>query len=190
MIFLLLILFGAKNIFGINEHDDDTQSIHVSTMVFNTFVFFQVFNLINSRVTSNDMSVFDGLFSNWVFIFIFLLIAALQAIITEFGGSAFETMHLNWKEWLISLALGIGSLIIGAFLRMIKMKDRTTEKLNALRALRKEQMKKRYAGMSVEEQWAADYVLDKNDESDNNNKKKKKKGNNSETEPSDFEMSY
>ena len=70
------------------------------------------------------------------------------------------------------MALGIGSLIIGAFLRMIKMKDRTTEKLNALRTLRKEQMKKRYAGMSVEEQWAADYVTDKNDESDNNNKKK------------------
>lgn len=195
MIFLLLILFGAKKIFHINEPVDDAQSIHVSTMVFNTFVYFQVFNLINSRVTSSDMNVFDGLFSNWVFIFIFVLIAALQAIITEFGGSAFETTHLNWKEWLICLALGFGSLIIGALLRLIKLKDRTSEKLNVLRAQRKQQMIKRYNGKSIEEQWAEDFNPD--DQNIENEKKKKKKNKKSkdvgfqnESDPSEFEMSY
>lgn len=169
MIFLFLILFAPSKIFGIAEADENDQSIHVSTMVFNTFVYFQVFNLINSRVTSNDLSIFDGLFSNWVFLLIFFGIGCLQAIITEFGGTAFETTHLRWDEWLVSLALGFGSLFIGAILRAIKMKDKTTEKLNALRAQRKEQMKRRYAGMSVEQQWDLDYVPEKDDD----NKKKK-----------------
>ena len=119
------------------------------------------------------MSIFDGLFSNWVFILIFFIIAFLQAIITEFGGAAFETTHLRWDEWLVCLALGFGSLFIGWVLRLIKVKDMTTQKLNALRAQRKQQMKRRYAGMSVEQQWEMEYVPGKDDDDDKKKKKDK-----------------
>ena len=160
LIVMFLLLFGYDKIFGIHDDDPARQSTHVSTMIFNTFVYCQVFNLINARVTSNDVKVLDGFFSNWVFIAIWLGIAALQAIITEFGSTAFETIGLPWKEWLISLAFAAGTLIVGAFLRTIKLKDRTTEKLEALRERRKEEMKLQYTGMSAQQQWETEFVID------------------------------
>ena len=153
MIVLLLILFGAKTVFGINEPVEETQAKHVSTIVFNTFVYMQVFNLINARVAGQDMSVLDGFFSNPYFLIIFFVIAALQAILCELAGAAFETVHLPWQEWLICLAFGAGSLVIGAILRCIKLPDKTTEKLEALRRVRKEQILKFYEGIPGEQQW-------------------------------------
>ncbi|OHT02234.1 calcium motive P-type ATPase [Tritrichomonas foetus] len=153
LIVLFLILFGDKKIFGIDEPTDALQEKHVSTMVFNAFVYCQVFNLINARVAGQDMSVMDGLFTNFYFIAIFFLIAGLQAILLELAKSAFMTVHLRWDEWLICLAFGAGSLIIGAILRCIRLKDNTTAKLNALRETRKNEIKKFYENVPGEEQW-------------------------------------
>ena len=150
---LFLILFGAKTVFHINELDDDLQERHTSTLVFNTFVYCQVFNLINARVAGQDMSVLDGLFTNPFFLIIFFSIGGVQAILVELAGSAFVTIHLSWKEWLICLGFGAGELIIGVILRCIKLPDKTTYKLNALRAQRRDQMKAYYANVPSEKQW-------------------------------------
>jgi len=49
------------------------------TMVFNTFVFLQVFNEINSRkVGPNELNVFSGMFTNWLFYTIILFIILIQ----------------------------------------------------------------------------------------------------------------
>ena len=168
MIVLMLLLFGSEKLFGVSEPTEEALAKHVSTLVFNTFVYMQVFNLINARVAGQDMSVLDGFFSNPYFILIFLIIAGLQAILCELAGAAFETVHLSWKEWLICLAFGVGSLIIGAILRCIKLPDKTTEKLEALRRLRKEQILKFYEGIPGEQQWEMNSLKKKD--------KKKKKG--------------
>ena len=52
-----------------------------------TFVYCQVFNLINARVDGNAMKITDGLCSNWFFIAIMIIIAGLQAILTELASS-------------------------------------------------------------------------------------------------------
>ncbi|OHT02030.1 calcium motive P-type ATPase [Tritrichomonas foetus] len=153
LLVLFLMLFGAKSIFLINEVNKDLQERHTSTLVFNTFVYMQVFNLINARVAGQDMSVMDGLFMNPYFLIIFFAIAIVQAILTELAGSAFLTVHLNWKEWLICIGFGAAELIVGAILRCIRLKDTTTQKLNALRAQRREQMKLFYANVPGEMQW-------------------------------------
>lgn len=165
---LFLILFGAKKLFGVNYSDDEVQEKNVSTMVFNAFVYCQVFNLINARVAGQDMSIFDGLFKNPYFIIIFFFIGGLQAILSELAGAAFVTVHMNWKRWLICLAFGAGELIIGAILRCIKLRDRTTEKLQALREQRKAQIKKFYQGVPSERQWEMSIIQDKDAGDDNN----------------------
>ena len=38
--------------------------------------------------------------------------------------AAFHTDHLNWKQWLLSIAFGLTSLIVGAILRLIPTNDR------------------------------------------------------------------
>jgi Ca2+-transporting ATPase len=161
---LLLILFGDEKIFGINDPIEEDQARHVSTMVFNTFVYMQVFNLINARIAGSDMNVLDGLFTNPYFIVIFILIAGVQALLTELAKPAFLTVHLPWKEWLICLGFGAGSLVIGAVLRAINVKDVTTEKLNAYRKMRVEQIKKYYADVPGPRQWEMS-SLEKKDES-------------------------
>ena len=157
-IVLLMILFGHDYIFGIKDESGDKS--YTSSLLFNTFVFMQVFNLINARVAGNEGGVFDGFFKNWYFIFIMLLIALLQFLIIHFGGDAFQTKRLGGIEWGITLGFGVGSLVIGFFLRLIKLKDRTTEKLNAHRAERKEAIRRQYQGMTAEEQWNMEYVTD------------------------------
>lgn len=155
---LLFLLFGARSVLGINFEDTQYEQDYVSTLVFNTFVYCQVFNLINARVAGTDMKVTDGFCSNWVFHAILLGIAGLQAILTELAGQVFDTVHLTWRDWLISLGFGAFSLVVGAFLRCIPVPDRTSEKLEALRVLRRQEMRKRYQGMTAEQQWNNEYT--------------------------------
>jgi len=170
VVVLFLFLFGAWSIFKFSDTgsnvEDTVKEKKVSTLVFNVFVYCQVFNLINGHVAGADMKVTDGLFTNPYFIFIFICIGGLQAILLECAGKAFETVHLKWDEWLICIGFGAGEIIIGIILRLINLPDKTTEKLNALRELRKEQMRERYAGKSFDEQWAVDYSPPKEDEED------------------------
>jgi Ca2+-transporting ATPase len=151
---LLLILFGSEKIFGCKPYKDgQVESNYISGFLFNAFVYMQVFNLPNSRLAGQDMSFFNGLFSNWYFIGIFLGIALFQAVIIHCCGPVFETETLDWKPWVISLAFGVGSLFIGFFLRLVKLTDHTSDNLNALREQRKELITKTYTGMSFEEQF-------------------------------------
>ena len=171
---LLFILFGARSVLKIHFDDNTHEQDYVSTLVFNTFVYCQVFNLINARVAGNDMKITDGLCSNWVFIAILIGIAALQAILTELAGQVFDTVHLSWRDWLISLGFGAFSLVVGAVLRCIPVPDKTTEKLEALRTLRRNEMRKRYEGMTAEQQWNNEYVAPKPEETQSKPKKAKK----------------
>jgi P-type Ca2+ transporter type 2C len=65
---VLLLHFGGPNFFGLSQ--DDTE---LSTLVFNTFVWCQIFNSINCRTIDGTKNVFDGLLNNWWFIVITLL---------------------------------------------------------------------------------------------------------------------
>jgi Ca2+-transporting ATPase len=145
---MLLAMFGAHTVFGLEDN-----SRMVSTFVFNTFVFMQVFNLINARVAGQDMSVLDGILTNPYFIVIFFSIAIMHVILSHFASSAFQTDKVDFKFWGYSVAFGAGELIVGLFLRMVRLVDHTAEKLDALRRLRRDQIKKFYEGVPGPQQW-------------------------------------
>jgi len=93
------------------------------TLVFNTFVFMQVFNLINARVVApKDMNPFAGIFRNWMFDAIISLIAIFQVIICLFGGIVFKTNGLYTERagsydailWASSIGFAAFELILGA----------------------------------------------------------------------------
>ncbi|OUM57741.1 hypothetical protein PIROE2DRAFT_21450 [Piromyces sp. E2] len=97
----------------------DDQKTELKTMVFNTFVFLQIFNEINCRRIDNRLNVFSGIHKNVYFIVIFLFIVVAQIIIVFFGGSAFKTTPLSWEQWLICILLGFFSLPLGMVIRII-----------------------------------------------------------------------
>jgi len=89
------------------------------TMLFNTFVWLQIFNEINARKLGKEWNVFSGLWTNYVFVGVIIASAGIQAIIVEFGGAAINTNHLDWREWLVCLFIGFLSLPWGLLLRFI-----------------------------------------------------------------------
>ncbi|OHT14867.1 Calcium-transporting ATPase PAT1 [Tritrichomonas foetus] len=150
IVILLVVLIAGDNIF---KNEIIQHSIQHYSLLFNTFVFCQVFNLLNSRIVAKSQKFFDGIFSNVLFIVIFLGISLVQAIIIEFGGKVFETAHLKWSHWLFSLACGIFSLFIGFLLRLIPLKDLTYEEVENQREQMYEKLKETLRGLTEDEQW-------------------------------------
>jgi len=98
-----------------NEHDDRI----VKTLVFNSFVFAQIFNSINSRRLDNHLNIFQGITRNYYFIGITLLEIGIQVLICFVGGVAFQVAKMPGREWGISIALGFVSIPLGALIRCI-----------------------------------------------------------------------
>ncbi|OHS98911.1 calcium-translocating P-type ATPase, PMCA-type family protein [Tritrichomonas foetus] len=155
---LFFVLFGYEKIFGFQENDNDTL---YTTLVFNTFIYCNIFNLINFRITGAHMSIFDGLLSNYYFDVIFILLAGVQVILVQFAGTVFVMTPLNWKQWIMCVGFGIGIIPLGFILRAIKLPDRTAQRLIANRELKKLKMEELYQGMSAEQMWNLDNTPDK-----------------------------
>ena len=90
-----------------------------NTIVFNAFVFCQLFNELNSRKINNEWNIFQSIHKSWMFIIIFVFTGGMQAIIVEFCGRFTNTVPLNWYQWLICIALGVLCIPYGYVLRII-----------------------------------------------------------------------
>jgi Ca2+ transporting ATPase len=93
-------------------------SVHY-TVVFNTFVFLQLFNELNARCIHDEGNIFKDITTNRLFVAISLLQVLLQVIFVQFGGAAIGCAPLNGEQWLICIGLGAFSLPMGWCLRRI-----------------------------------------------------------------------
>ncbi|TKW07720.1 hypothetical protein SEVIR_7G325700v4 [Setaria viridis] len=115
LVVLGALMFGGEQL--LNIKGSDSKSV-INTLIFNSFVFCQVFNEINSR-EMQKINVFRGMISNWIFMGIIAVTVAFQVVIIEFLGTFASTVPLNWQLWLVSVGLGSISLIVGAILKCI-----------------------------------------------------------------------
>lgn len=115
---LLSFDFRGKNILRLNHETVEHAEKVKNTFIFNTFVFFQVFNEFNAR-KPDEMNVFKGMTKNHLFMGIIGVTILLQVLIVEFLGKFTSTVRLNWKLWLVSLGIGFTSwplAVIGKFI--------------------------------------------------------------------------
>ncbi|KAF0392804.1 PMCA-type calcium-translocating P-type ATPase [Gigaspora margarita] len=89
------------------------------SLVFNTFVFLQVFNEINCRRIDDHLNVFYDFFHNHIFIIIQVIVITAQILIIEYGSVAFGTTRLTWYQWLVTILIGSLSIPIGVIIRLI-----------------------------------------------------------------------
>jgi Ca2+-transporting ATPase len=89
----------------------------LNTLVFNTFVWLQIFNEFNNRRLDNKLNIFEGITHNWFFISINIVMVGGQVLIIFVGGQAFKIVPLNAKEWGLSIGLGAISIPWGAAIR-------------------------------------------------------------------------
>ncbi len=118
MAVLLYLLEFAHVHFDVVPHS--TQHL---TVVFNAFVFCQVFNEINARSIGNDPNVFRGLAQNPLFIAILIFTVIAQYFIVEFGGDFVKTAPLTNDQWFKCISLGALSLPVGAIMRLFPISD-------------------------------------------------------------------
>lgn len=117
LVIIMFLLFGGPQAFGFAPGDqverEGNNSIHY-TFIFNSFVWMQLFNEINSRCLGGEINVFKGMNRNPLFCSILLITAILQAIMVQFGGKAMHVADggLNGELWGWSLLFGFVSLPI------------------------------------------------------------------------------
>jgi len=90
------------------------------TIIFQTFVFLQLFNQINSRkLGEREFNIFASFFNNWMFIAITIVTFAIQIVIVEFAGRYMRAVPLNMEQNLYCAAIGASCLVYGIFVKFV-----------------------------------------------------------------------
>jgi len=113
----LVLYFAGPSIF---QYGTEEELKEHATLVFNTFVWMQIFNALNNRRLDNRFNIFEGLTKNLFFIGIFLVMIGGQVIIIFFGGwEAFQAQPQHGDQWAIAIVLGAISIPIGVVIRLV-----------------------------------------------------------------------
>nr|GEV49217.1 calcium-transporting ATPase 4, plasma membrane-type-like [Tanacetum cinerariifolium] len=115
MAVLFVLNFAGKPILGLHGHN---ATAILNTFIFNTFVFCQVFNEVNSR-DIHKINIFRGMLSSWIFVGVMVSTVVFQVIIVEYLGTFASTVPLNWQLWSLSIAIGFVSMPIAVVLKCI-----------------------------------------------------------------------
>ncbi|KAL6702501.1 plasma membrane calcium [Coniothyrium glycines] len=104
---IFVLYFAGGSILGYDLSDPNKQ-LELDTVVFNSFVWMQIFNIFNNRRLDNKLNVLEGVLSNFFFIGIVVLIIALQIMIIFVGGRAFQIKPggIDGTQWAISIVTG------------------------------------------------------------------------------------
>eukprot|EP00741_Cyanophora_paradoxa_P024434 tig00022075_g23591.t2 len=116
----LVILFYGDVIFGVESGQGQEMSQHY-TILFNCFVWMQLFNQINARKLRGEQNVFAGITRNKIFVMVMVIEVLGQLLIVCSGGQAFKTVPISFKHWLCCIAIGSSSLVVYQFLRFIPL---------------------------------------------------------------------
>ena len=112
----LVLYFAGASFLSYQTQREQNQ---LQTLIFNTFVWMQIFNQYNNRRIDNKMNIFEGIQRNYFFIGIQFIIVGGQIMIVFIGGDAFSTHRLNGAQWGYSVVLGFLSIPVAVMIRMI-----------------------------------------------------------------------
>lgn len=129
---LLVLVFAGAQLFdietGIGKKLRDKPTQHF-TVVFNTFVFMQLFNEINARKIHGERNVFHKIFTNWIFLLVMLGQTTVQVIIIQFGGIVFSTEGLSLDLWMWCVFLGSFELVVNQIILLIPINKLPLKKI-------------------------------------------------------------
>jgi Ca2+-transporting ATPase len=91
----------------------------LKTIVFNTFVWMQIFNEFNNRRLDNNFNIFEGMLKNYWFMGINCLMVGGQIMIIFIGGAAIKVVRLDLTQWGICLLCAVFCVPWAVVLRCI-----------------------------------------------------------------------
>lgn len=112
--------FDGTPAYSVLKSHEGTYSRHLTT-VFNIFVFFQICNMICSRKIDDQFNVFDGIFSNWLFAVIWLVIIGGQCIMVQLAGRVMNCHRngLTGTQWLITTLPALSAFLFNFLLKWV-----------------------------------------------------------------------
>ncbi|KAL2021253.1 hypothetical protein VTK56DRAFT_7332 [Thermocarpiscus australiensis] len=118
LLITFLIYFGGVSVL---PGPDDVTEAQIHTLVFNTFVWMQIFNQWNNRRLDNKFNIFEGMLKNPYFIGISAIMCGGQVLIVMVGGAAFRIAPEGQTPamWGIAIVLGVLSIPVGVIIRLI-----------------------------------------------------------------------
>lgn len=115
----MLFFAGDRILASILHADQEKRERQLNTIVFNTFVWMQIFNQYNNRRLDNKLNIFEGVLRNFWFIGINCIMVAGQIMIIFVGGTAFSVIRIDGLQWAVCLVCAIACLPWAVVLRMI-----------------------------------------------------------------------
>jgi P-type Ca2+ transporter type 2C len=118
LIVLVFLLNKGPKLF-----DCEDGSNHHFTIIFNAFVFCQVFNEFNAREIGDVFDPIRSLGQSPMFLMVIFFTVMAQLLIVEYGGDFTQTHPLDSEEWKFTVTLGAGSIPVGFAMRMIPVTE-------------------------------------------------------------------
>ncbi|KAL9630814.1 MAG: hypothetical protein Q9164_006225 [Protoblastenia rupestris] len=112
------LYFAGSAILDYSTADKVLQK-ELDTMVFNAFVWMQIFNQFNNRRLDNKFNIFEGVHRNPFFIVISMIMVGGQVMIVFVGGAAFAIKPINGTQWAICILCALPCLLWAIVLRCI-----------------------------------------------------------------------
>ncbi|KAL8254770.1 hypothetical protein R6Q59_032991 [Mikania micrantha] len=120
---LLVLNFRGREILHSQRDPNEHAIKEKNTLIFNAFVFAQIFNEFNAR-KPDEMNVFKGVTKNRLFMGIVGLTVVLQVVIVMFLGKFTSTVRLSWQLWLVSIVIGFISWPLALVGKLIPVPER------------------------------------------------------------------
>lgn len=116
-----MLYFAGDKLLGshLATNDPTLRQTQLATVVFNTFVWMQIFNEFNNRRLDNRFNIFEGMFRNYWFLGINAIMVGGQVMIVYVGGKAFGVTRLSGLQWGVCLICAVACLPWAVVLRMI-----------------------------------------------------------------------
>ncbi|KAG6541125.1 hypothetical protein Mapa_017496 [Marchantia paleacea] len=114
---------NPEHLTGIDKEEYDKAHEILVCMIFNAFVFCQIFNEVNAR-KPDKFNIFKGFFNNRLFLYVLIFTGGIQILIVEFAGVFASTCHLRWDRWLICVALGLFSWPLAVVVKLFPVPEK------------------------------------------------------------------
>lgn len=111
----LVLYFAGMQILGYGPE----RRQQLDTIVFNTFVWMQIFNEFNNRRLDNKFNIFEGIHRNFWFQGINCVMIGGQIMIIFVGGAAFRITRLDGPQWAISILCALPCLLWAVLIRCL-----------------------------------------------------------------------
>ncbi|WFD18409.1 P-type Ca(2+) transporter [Malassezia caprae] len=110
IILIFVLHYRGKDILGM--HDEVraialVDNLDLNTLVFNSFVWCQLFNQVNTRRLDRHLNIFYNIHKNIWFILILIIEVCCQVLIIYIGGAAFSVKRIGGRDWGISIISGL-----------------------------------------------------------------------------------